>query len=629
MSTEKSIEIRYYHLKTIGRDDLIPEYYRRNAEMYGKDSSATANVPAEKLSDNELEALKKISLTAYRNREPRAAGFYTAMNAAIKLRALSKSNAAAATTDNFDPASIKVRTLDNIPQAIRLLVNHSKNRWLFKVNDDQPLGYILVGAQYVSATRNNSAHTVIWLGFSDTDGRRFVDTVSFYSDDLRPDSLMRTADDDDDGDIDDDGSAADDDEESESAAKKKKKTPAEGISLVDVLRRRDIFLNTPEFNAQYEEAATIFGEYARRCGVEFRGISGSKARKCSDDDDAGWWRDRDKDVSLCYAADADTEVSYRLVLDDTKEERGSDYWREYGWGWSTREAGELTLDYQKFWSTVDRPAVPVKTVLRFYDLDRHFFVRTHVLNVKRAEYDDSIREKLVMPDADLSFVDMLVGSVDVKMSDIISGKTGGVVILSSGAPGTGKTLTAEVYASHLKKPLYSVQCSQLGLDEKELEKRLTRVLHRANRWKTILLLDEADVYVRARGFDIQHNAIVGVFLRVLEYYRGVMFMTTNKPGDIDDAILSRCTAHIHYKVADGPMLVKLWTVLSQQFNVNLSEADITELISYYGPISGRSIKNAMKLTRYMAKRRKTAPTVNMVKQVIQYLDVTARENATA
>ena len=271
-----------------------------------------------------------------------------------------------------------------------------------------------------------------------------------------------------------------------------------------------------------------------------------------------------------------------------------------------------------------------------------------------------------MPDADLSFVDMLVGSVDVKMSDIISGKTGGVVILSSGAPGTGKTLTAEVYASHLKKPLYSVQCSQLGLDEKELEKRLTRVLHRANRWKTILLLDEADVYVRARGFDIQHNAIVGVFLRVLEYYRGVMFMTTNKPGDIDDAILSRCTAHIHYKVADGPMLVKLWTVLSQQFNVNLSEADITELISYYhykvadgpmlvklwtvlsqqfnvnlseaditelisyyGPISGRSIKNAMKLTRYMAKRRKTAPTVNMVKQVIQYLDVTARENATA
>ena len=38
------------------------------------------------------------------------------------------------------------------------------------------------------------------------------------------------------------------------------------------------------------------------------------------------------------------------------------------------------------------------------------------------------------------------------------------------------------------------------------------------------------------------NAVVGVFLRVLEYFNGLLFLTTNRIDDIDEAIVSRCIA---------------------------------------------------------------------------------------
>src|SRR3546814_2642760 len=53
-------------------------------------------------------------------------------------------------------------------------------------------------------------------------------------------------------------------------------------------------------------------------------------------------------------------------------------------------------------------------------------------------------------------------------------------------------------------------------------------------------LDEADVYIRCRDNDLEHNAIVAEFLRTLEYFNGLLFMTTNRINDVDDAILSRC-----------------------------------------------------------------------------------------
>jgi hypothetical protein len=55
-----------------------------------------------------------------------------------------------------------------------------------------------------------------------------------------------------------------------------------------------------------------------------------------------------------------------------------------------------------------------------------------------------------------------------------------------------------------------------------------------------MLLDEADVFLAKRSReDHGRNAIVSVFLRMLEYYKGILFLTTNRIGTFDEAFKSR------------------------------------------------------------------------------------------
>jgi len=101
-----------------------------------------------------------------------------------------------------------------------------------------------------------------------------------------------------------------------------------------------------------------------------------------------------------------------------------------------------------------------------------------------------------------------------------------------------------------------------------VEANLSKILRRAARWDSVLLLDEADVYIRRRDNDLQHNAIVAEFLRTLEYFNGLLFMTTNRVADIDDAVLSRCIAIIQFETPTQEQAKQLWKSLAQQFNTS-------------------------------------------------------------
>ncbi|KAJ4854215.1 uncharacterized protein T069G_11194 [Trichoderma breve] len=115
----------------------------------------------------------------------------------------------------------------------------------------------------------------------------------------------------------------------------------------------------------------------------------------------------------------------------------------------------------------------------------------------------------------------------LEVDDIIPGKGKGLVILLYGPPGVGKTSTAETIALSTRKPLFSITTT----------------------WQAILLIDEADVFLESRGrggISTDRNALVSVFLRVLEYYQGIMFLTTNQIAQFDVAIPSRIHVSIQY-----------------------------------------------------------------------------------
>lgn len=255
--------------------------------------------------------------------------------------------------------------------------------------------------------------------------------------------------------------------------------------------------------------------------------------------------------------------------------------------------------------------IPVHPICACFDLKRHLRIRIHVGNLTEYIYNTKLGESLVLPPD----VRRLVGLLLVQKGDfrdIIEDKGGGAPILCAGQPGIGKTLTAEVYSEVMERPLYSVQCSQLGLTPESLEAALLKSFRRAQRWNAILLLDEADVYVRARGDDLKQNAIVGVFLRVIEYYGGVLFLTTNRSDKVDDAIISRCIARIDYEAPDRADQTKLWRILADTAQVTLSDKTIDEIVEAHPDLTGRDIKNLLKLGRMFSRSEKKAISVETI-----------------
>ena len=89
-------------------------------------------------------------------------------------------------------------------------------------------------------------------------------------------------------------------------------------------------------------------------------------------------------------------------------------------------------------------------------------------------------------------------------------------------------------------PLYMVSSGALGHDPVDIQQRLSGILKLASHWKAVLLLDEADAFLAERTLtNIERNAIVSIFLRELEYYQGILLLTTNQAQVIDEAFQSQ------------------------------------------------------------------------------------------
>ena len=245
----------------------------------------------------------------------------------------------------------------------------------------------------------------------------------------------------------------------------------------------------------------------------------------------------------------------------------------------------------------DELRLPLHPMIPCFDLNRHEWYDIHVTDLTVYKYDKSIYSKLILPQETKDLVAILAKSSGSHFKDVVSGKSGGTTVLLAGPPGVGKTLTAEVYAEAVEKPLYRVQCSQLGVDPENIENELLDVFRRAGRWNAITLLDEADVYIRSRDNNLAANAIVGVFLRVLEYQNTVLFMTTNLPESVDDAIASRCIARIDYDIPNKSDLLKIWKVLSETASLTISDKTIQQAVDEFPSMAGRDVKNTLKLVQ--------------------------------
>ncbi|KAI1633376.1 hypothetical protein F4809DRAFT_623386 [Biscogniauxia mediterranea] len=145
--------------------------------------------------------------------------------------------------------------------------------------------------------------------------------------------------------------------------------------------------------------------------------------------------------------------------------------------------------------------------------------------------------------------------------DLVRGKGKGCIILIHGAPGVGKTSTAECVAAYTNRPLLPITCGDIGYKPEMVEDSLDKLFTLAHKWGCVLLLDEADVFLAKRNKeDIKRNGLVSIFLRTLEYYSGILFLTTNRVGAIDDAFRSRLHLTLYYPPLDREKTGKVWKV---------------------------------------------------------------------
>lgn len=237
-------------------------------------------------------------------------------------------------------------------------------------------------------------------------------------------------------------------------------------------------------------------------------------------------------------------------------------------------------------------------VYAFALLDRrwlplHIDLVKDIVKIKPGENDGF--QKLVLPEGHKNIVRALVNTHLSRQAtaehmamgtkpelDVVRGKGRGIIILLHGAPGVGKTSTAECVAANAGCPLLSITCGDLGANTaSEVEKNLETYFELARKWRCVLLLDEADVFLGAREKgDILQVSLVSVFLRVLEYYPGILILTTNRVGSFDEGIKSRVHCALYYPPLSKTQSRDIWNMVLDTLDANNASADPALKVRY-------------------------------------------------
>lgn len=142
----------------------------------------------------------------------------------------------------------------------------------------------------------------------------------------------------------------------------------------------------------------------------------------------------------------------------------------------------------------------------------------------------------------------------------------------------------------------------------------------AKTWNAILLLDEADVFLSKRTkTDMVRNAFVAVFLRLLEYYQGILFLTTNRLEEFDAAFKSRIHLSVEYFPLTAQNRANIWRNLLQQIP-ECQDWDFTiyERIGTELELNGRDITNLIKTSLAIARQDGTQFTESHLRLIYNF-----------
>ncbi|OSX57446.1 hypothetical protein POSPLADRAFT_1080099, partial [Postia placenta MAD-698-R-SB12] len=209
--------------------------------------------------------------------------------------------------------------------------------------------------------------------------------------------------------------------------------------------------------------------------------------------------------------------------------------------------------------------------------------------------------------------------------DFISGKGLGLVINLFGNPGTGIAYAIDSCPALIDiQPLYVVGAADLGTSAEGVDSSLTTVFKMSAAWGAVVLIDEADVFLEERSLQfLERNAMVAVFLRQLEYFRGILFLTTNRVRVFDEAFQSRIHVSLRYQDLAPDARRQIWVAFMRKVNGDtpnggLSKADLRDLGEK--KVNGRQIKNVVKTAASLAVGRQEPFGYKHLIQVLELME---------
>lgn len=181
----------------------------------------------------------------------------------------------------------------------------------------------------------------------------------------------------------------------------------------------------------------------------------------------------------------------------------------------------------------------------------------------------------------------------------------GVRALLVGPSGTGKTLVASWVANKLGLPLYRVDiASVVSKYIGETEKNLATLLAKAEQTEIVLLFDEADSLFGKRtdikdANDRHANSQTNYLLQRIEFYKGIVLLTSNSRGRFDSAFTRRLDKVIEFALPAPEERRALWqSHLGDKHQLSLKQLNQLALGS---ELAGGHIRNAVLSAAVQAK----------------------------
>ncbi|KAF4416311.1 TOB3 (member of AAA-ATPase family) [Fusarium acutatum] len=258
-----------------------------------------------------------------------------------------------------------------------------------------------------------------------------------------------------------------------------------------------------------------------------------------------------------------------------------------------------------------------------YSTGRKEWCRYLVDNLKDVTWNENAWSSLILDQEQKQVLKALVMSHKhpERVRSLSEQKGKGLVVLLHGTPGSGKTLSAETAAEMSKKALLSTSMSELNRYD-----RLKQILQYATTWNAIILFDEADVFLESRDLtsnSTTRNALVAVFLKHLEYFSGIVFLTTNRLSSIDAAMKSRIHLSLLFGPPEAEVRRQIWKQNLEAVPINETEIGGKELSGHaaddliHHKLNGREISNALNTARTLARFEEVKLSLQHIETVLK------------